>query len=199
MKIIIEKMNEIKNTESNNNNNNNKMYLESPNGLDITKTEMVDLKKLKFLIDNATEYEDRLIKPSSQNGDDGDWTIQGVVTGLKKYMKRVKNGREVPVNYKQRNNLGRYFAKSGVRELNGGMGGLQNMPRVVRHTIAGEYYWDVDIKNAHPNFLLKYCGGKGWNCRELREFVNDRERYFREFGGDNYDKDTAKKSTTLSE
>ncbi len=166
---------------------------EDPNGLDITKTELVNLKKLKFLVDNATDYEDVLIKPSSQNGDDDDWTIQGVVTGLKKYMKRVKEGKEVSVKYKQRNNLGRYFAKSGVRELNGGMGGLQNMPRVVRHTIAGEYYWDVDMKNAHPSLLLKYCRDKGWKCDKLSEFVKDREIYFRELGGDNYDKDIVKK------
>ena len=58
--------------------------------------------------------------------------------------------------------------------------GLQCIARPVRHTIAKDYYYDVDIKNAHPVFLLDYCKKKGLVHTELEKYVNNRQEYFDE-------------------
>jgi hypothetical protein len=57
------------------------------------------------------------------------------------------------VGYKQTHkDIGRYFAK--------GPFSLQSLPKEVRHTISKDYYYDVDIVNAHPVILHQYCKQK---------------------------------------
>jgi hypothetical protein len=34
---------------------------------------------------------------------------------------------------------------------------LQGITRAVRHTIASEFYEDIDIENAHPTILAHVC------------------------------------------
>ena len=56
----------------------------------------------------------------------------------------------IKVNYKQvHKNIGRYFAEGSLS--------LQSLPREIRHTIAKEFYYDIDIINAHPEILYQYC------------------------------------------
>eukprot|EP00952_Eustigmatos_sp_NYUAD-ZCMA_P006777 28996-Eustigmatos_ZCMA.PRE.1 len=44
--------------------------------------------------------------------------------------------------------MGRLYGKGG-RLKKGGLT-LQNIPRAVRHTIARDMYWDLDLENAMP-------------------------------------------------
>lgn len=152
----------------------------TPNGHKIELLEEIDAVKLRYIIEHAEEYKEELIKPDS----DEDWTLEKVLTILNKFLRKVKKGR-VKVSYKQSagsSKTGRYFGQ-----------GLQGMPRVVRHTIAKEFYYDVDIKNAHPTFLEWYCRQKGLKCDKLTDYIEYREDYFtalKDFC--DMDRDTAK-------
>lgn len=52
---------------------------------------------------------------------------------------------------------------------------LQGISRVIRHTISRDLYWDIDIVNAHPVILLKYCVDNKLNVPKLEKYVNNRE------------------------
>lgn len=143
----------------------NKKVYSTPNGHKIELLEKVDAVKLRYIIEHAEEYETELIKPDS----DSDWTLQKVLTILTKHLKKVKKG-YVKVTYKQSagsGKTGRYFGQ-----------GLQGMPRCVRHTIAKDFYHDVDIKNAHPTLLEWYCSQKGLVCKHLTDYIDYRDDYF---------------------
>jgi hypothetical protein len=88
---------------------------------------------------------------------------------LKKYLKLIKKGK-VKVTYKQKDKRGRYCANGSLS--------LQNIARPIRHTIAQEYYYDVDIKNAHPVFLAHYCDTKGLQHAHLASYIAKRDNYF---------------------
>ena len=148
-------------------------HFPNPNRNKITLNENIDGKKLRYIIDHAEQYEGQLIKPNS----DDDWTLDRVVTILKKILRKCKDG-VVKVSYKQNGKQGRYFGE-----------GLQSIPRVVRHTISKDFYHDVDIKNAHPTFLAHYCKTKGLEHTHLKRYVSDREAYFTLLG---IDRDSAK-------
>ena len=149
-------------------------HFPNPNGNKITLNENIDGEKLRYIIDNSNLYEGQLIKTNS----DDDWTLDRVVTILKKILRKCKDG-VVKVSYKQNGKQGRYFGE-----------GLQSIPRVVRHTISKDFYHDVDIKNAAPTFLAHYCKTKGLEHTHLKRYVSDRETYFTLL---NVDRDTAKR------
>ena len=128
----------------------------------IKLSERVDAVKLRYIIDHAEEYEPLLVRDDS----DEEWTLKRVVDILRKYSKKVKKG-IAPILYRQNNKRGRYFGA-----------GLQGLPRAVRHTIAGEFYHDIDIKNAHPVLLAHYCKAKGLEHANLTKYIEKRGDYF---------------------
>ena len=64
----------------------------------------------------------------------------------KKYL-RQSTGGLIKVSYHQpgARNFGRFFADNSLS--------MQNMAREIRHSIASEFYDDLDIVNAHPIIL----------------------------------------------
>jgi len=53
---------------------------------------------------------------------------------------------------------------------------LQGMYRMIRHTIAHEFYVDLDLVNAHPSLLAHViCPRYKLDCPRLLEYVNQRE------------------------
>lgn len=58
--------------------------------------------------------------------------------------------------------------------VNGGIG-FQKLKKEYRHTLAREYYKDLDIVNAHPTMLLYVCESNNIECPMLKAYVNDRE------------------------
>lgn len=52
---------------------------------------------------------------------------------------------------------------------------LQGISRVVRHTIARDLYWDVDMKNAHPVLLSHYCHKNNIPCVMLDGYIGNRD------------------------
>lgn len=153
-------------------------FYPSHNENKIKLSERVDAVKLRYIIDHAEEYEPLLVRDDS----DEEWTLERVVDILRKYSKKVKKG-IAPILYRQNNKRGRYFGA-----------GLQGLPRAVRHTIAGEFYHDIDIKNAHPVLLAHYCKAKGLEHANLTKYIEKRGDYFsllhKERG---MDRDAAKK------
>ena len=94
-------------------------------------------------------------------------------TALRAYQKRVKDGRvevQYTLGYKVKGAeeySGRYYARGGTT--------LQNFPREVRNLLAGEYYDDVDFKNAQPSIALQMAQKNGLVCRTLAEYCEERE------------------------
>ena len=61
---------------------------------------------------------------------------------------------------------------------------LQECPRPIRHTIAKDIYYDIDIKNAHPLFCYQYCKSIGFKHPPLKEYVfGDREEFLKSLIG----------------
>ena len=109
-------------------------------------------------------------------------------TALRAYQRRVKEGRvevHYTLGYKVKASeefSGRYYPKGGLT--------LQGLPREVRNLLAGEFYYDVDLKNAQPTLLLQMARKRGLVCPVLDEFCADRETLLRSFCED---RDEAKK------
>ena len=90
---------------------------------------------------------------------------QELLKNAKKYYKRLckKNN---TARYAQPNGTGRYFSKEY---------GLQGMKRELRHTIAQETMYDIDMQNAQPTFLLHYCKMHNLKAPCLEQYVENRE------------------------
>jgi hypothetical protein len=52
---------------------------------------------------------------------------------------------------------------------------FQGIARVLRHTLARKHHRDIDIKNAHPVFLLDECRKRNIPHRCLRKYIKNRE------------------------
>lgn len=115
----------------------------------LSKIERIDTEKLQIIINNMEKLQI-------------DEQIRAI---LVKYLNRSVNG-TVRVDYKQTNG-GRHNA---VRSLS-----LQNLKRKVRHTIASEYYVDIDMVNAHPVILSHLCHKEGFKSKMLDDYIKNRE------------------------
>jgi hypothetical protein len=87
------------------------------------------------------------------------------------YLKKiVKMGKEVihtKYNFsKQLVNYGRLFPQNPS---------LACLPKEIRNTISKDIYYDVDMKNCHPNILSQYCEKNNIKCELVDYYVNNRE------------------------
>jgi hypothetical protein len=57
---------------------------------------------------------------------------------------------------------------------------LQVTSRYIRHAVSGEYYFDVDIVNAHPVLLAHYCDKYKIRCSALKRMIKHRDAIFEE-------------------
>ena len=57
---------------------------------------------------------------------------------------------------------------------------LQCLPRKVRHTISGEFYWDIDMVNAHPIILEHFCEKHKIPHQHLFKLNSNREEKLQE-------------------
>lgn len=91
---------------------------------------------------------------------------------LQQYYKKRFNGNIVEVKYDfskdyKSKGLARVYAEKGL--------GLQQFPCDIRNALGQAYYFDVDIKNAHPTILLRICKENGWSCPNLDQYVSNRD------------------------
>lgn len=91
---------------------------------------------------------------------------------LKQYFKKRTNGNVVEVNYDfpkkyKDDGLARLYADKGLS--------LQSFQGDIRNALGRDYYFDVDMKNAHPTILLKLCQDNNWACPNLKHYVENRD------------------------
>jgi hypothetical protein len=126
----------------------------------ITKTEIINKAALEYIIKN---WDCLQFRPSVEE-ETHEWDPYKI---CKEYLDRLDNNNEKTTFYKQKNLQGRFFALKGLS--------LQSMPREVRHTIAAEYYWDLDFQNCHPQLLFQYCQKNNIECVQLKYYIANRE------------------------
>jgi hypothetical protein len=140
--------------------------------------EHFDVRKLNYIINNidtlfANLSSDKRKAILRHNTDYLNRSIDGIVHV--EYFQKEVFGRP----------QGRYFAKHGLS--------LQNLKRCIRHTIAVDKV-DIDFSNAHPVILLSVCKKHNIRCSVLASFINNREKFYNEIVGLEYDRSFAKKT-----
>lgn len=131
----------------------------------IKMIEIIDQAKLEKLMAN---WDKLTLREETMNQSDPKWDPRKI---CENYLGFAKNG-SVEVTYKKSrhaNGTGRWFVT-----------GLQSLPREIRHTIAKDYYHDIDMKNAHPVLLQQYCEKAGIACPNLTDYTIRRDEIFRE-------------------
>jgi len=136
--------------------------------------EEFDAHKLQYIINNFKSFKDKLRWRER-------YELIDPCTIIKKYLKKCRtistpvNGVAdrfyVPVIYIQKKGRGRFYAKNSLS--------LQNIPREIRHTISKDFFYDIDIANAHPVILAYLCSVKKYPCSNLNIYINNRDHIFK--------------------
>ena len=98
---------------------------------------------------------------------DDDWNEKLQLT---KYSEKVKNGKVEVLYCKPKGML--YGRSNACGNL-----GLHTIRREIRHTIAKDYFVDIDIENCHPVLLYQICEANGIESVLLKDYVQNRKRY----------------------
>ena len=130
--------------------------------------ERFDQDKLNYIIEHEDECR-TMMRSSCFDDDYNPFTI------IRKYLKKSKDG-QIHVKYRQNASAGRFHAIGSLS--------LQSMAREFRHTIAGDFYNDIDMKNAHPVILAFLCEERGIKCKQLNRYNRDRDRFLSEISED---------------
>lgn len=149
-------------------------------------TEIFDRNALTLILANKN-YVEGLIKTDIDE-DDQKYSPFEI---CRKYLNNAtgKNNNNVEVNYIRKDGQGRRFAQHGLS--------LQSMPRLIRGTLAKDYYYDIDMVNAHPNILLKICNDNDLITTWLNTYLNYRDKLITDIAKDAggvFEKDYIKKS-----
>lgn len=130
----------------------------NPSPSQATHTEIFNQHKLYHIIQHTDEYKAKM-RPR-----DDDETDPFVI--MTKYLAKSKKG-SINVTYNQREGRGRLFPNGSLS--------LASMPKEIRHTIASEYYVDIDMVNAHPVILSYLCDLHNIEHDELTDYIENRE------------------------
>lgn len=120
------------------------------NKVEIKLFEKVDFNKLQLLISSEDIGEE-------------------LKNQLQAYYQKRK-GDSVLVNYSYSKSLtqkGRLYAQNNLS--------LQNFKSEVRHALAKDIYYDIDMENAGPGLIMQYCKKHDIECPKLEYYVNNRE------------------------
>jgi hypothetical protein len=153
--------------------------------------ELFDKTKLQYIIDNYDDIKDNLRPLSTDRLNNINIDPLNLV---KKYLYKSKSTKIPNINiinvfYKQIKNKGRNFAIGSLS--------LQNIPREIRHTIAGDLYLDIDIKNAHPELICQYAQKHDLSCKYIKKYIDHRQAIFEEFSKNYKTTDCAIKNAFL--
>jgi hypothetical protein len=131
----------------------------------IRTTERCDVDKLAYLVRNQDKF------PQIVDSHDSGKNCFVIPYKYLANQKKDENGEWYSdVTYYQSNadHDGRYYSE--------GSQSLQNITRQIRHTIAADYYVDIDMVNAHPRILDYMCRKHGQVHRPmLTDYVKNRE------------------------
>jgi hypothetical protein len=119
--------------------------------------ERFNRSELRFIIDNKERVKTQLDRYT----DDKD--VDGLFTLLNTYINKSNPSGYIKVSYNQIDKSGRFYA---YRSLS-----LQNMCREIRGSIAGNYYFDLDMVNCHPVILCKL-----FDLPYLSKYIDNRDK-----------------------
>lgn len=131
--------------------------------------ETIDVVALNRLIASehlkVLEDDDTLLPPSMKAHYENEKVL------LEAYRKKYKDFKKkqgyVPVKYKMTSaHYGRVYPDKALS--------LCSFRKALRHTLAKDYYEDIDIKNCHPVILLQICQSNGIQCDYLARYVEQR-------------------------
>ena len=147
--------------------------------------EIFDARKLQYIINNwdSINFSDSEIKDNNEK-----WQPLSILNNYLNNSKFYKDNQHViKVNYKQNHkDIGRFFARGSLS--------LQSLPREIRHTISKDFYYDIDIVNAHPEILYQYCKRHNLETPNLKEYIENRQDVLNEImNKGNMTKEEAKK------
>lgn len=131
--------------------------------------EEVNMAALRIIRDNFSEVYKRMggefweLNSATQEYEEKDEkTALTLINEL--YYSKLKS-KKVEYHYTARLKSGRRFAKNS----------LQGLSRKIRHTIAKSIYYDIDIVNAHPTFLLQLCKTLEFAHPILEQYITNRD------------------------
>ena len=87
---------------------------------------------------------------------------------LLNYISKINTDGYIPVKYIKKL-FGRSNPENGL--------GLHNIRREVRHTLANEYYIDIDVINCHPVILHQILKHNNIECKYLTKYIENRNDY----------------------
>lgn len=144
---------------------------------EVVLEEEVDMNALRIIRDNFSEVYKRLgdefwgINVVTQKYEEKD--EKTALTIINELLHSKLKSKTVEYHYARRLKSGRRFAKNS----------LQGLSRKIRHTIAKAIYYDIDIVNAHPTFLLELCKHLEFDHPILGEYVNNRTQLLESWVG----------------
>jgi len=155
----------------------------------------LNLSQISSILDGITCYEkidifilDKLINSNllKETFHNPFISYQNEKTQLIKYKELVQNNTAHVKYIKSTNNP---FGRSNpLRSL-----GLFSIRREIRHTLAKNFYVDIDIVNCHPTILYQICEHNNIKCDILKDYVINRQKYLDIIMNHyNVDKDIAK-------
>jgi hypothetical protein len=131
--------------------------------------EQIDLKIARAIADNFSEVYNRLgqefWKLNIETGEYYQVDVKTAETIIKEFYQSKKQSEQVQYRYASRMKAGRRFAKNS----------LQGISRKLRHTLAKDIYYDLDIGNAHPTFLQQLCKTMKFDHPVLDSYIQNRD------------------------
>lgn len=128
--------------------------------------ERINFKYLKNIVKNFDKVYPRIGKFKDKKKGFVEITDKETIKTL--FTKRIKNIDNKFTYKPTRNKDGRIFSDNWS---------LCGMNKIIRHTLAKEFNYDIDIVNAHPTFLIWYCDIHNINCKHLRQYCDNRNEF----------------------
>ena len=136
--------------------------------------EKVDVKALRIIRDNFDALYDTGKLGRFVDAKNGYSVIQDkkiVYDMINDFYKTRLKGEKQKYKYANGIKWGRMFS-DGVS--------LQGISRVIRQTISKDIYWDIDIVNAHPVILYKYCQTHKLQVPVLQRYIEKRDELLKD-------------------
>lgn len=130
--------------------------------------ERFDKNALAYLVEHSEEFRRITLDRRPAEDDSYDPFLKP-----KQYLQESRDGIASVSYHKARSDkLGRWLADGSLS--------MQNFRREIRHTIAKDFYDDVDMVNAHPVILQHMCKKHDIPCQHLSRYIEDRETVLQE-------------------
>ena len=131
-------------------------------------TESIDTKKCLTLLNMSKNDLKDIFWDKEELCGDFNWTTY--INNIKRFLKKAatSGGKiEQTYNFARNKSDGRMYVANGC--------GLQMLQSKIVRYLAGEYYYDVDIKSCHPSIIQHICNKHDIPTYFLKEYVTQRE------------------------